>query len=530
MSGASASGPAAQTRRPGGDASRAARTPGAASSSTTRGREGEGNLTARLRYQLRPPHDEVAEAAHTGEWQPCMRWVLGKLKKAVKQGAEVADFVGLSMGEGGTRMQEWLDTAVTSRKQWDLECSQLMATAYLHTLTLQLTLQPPFPPKSPEAGTMSKFTSNMRDVIIVGAIIEAGSHRNKEDLITALQDIFQGRLSKDMNAQMQHSYHQLLKGASYAYQSTCARGRRRPARIRPSHDESATDVATEDEPEADEADESDAAESSAAESSESAPLRYKEVLRHIEAERAKLWRGVRGLEARQHGLEARQHGLGARQQHDEEAILELQMQIRMLCEEMHGVKVHAAHLEAKVAHLEAQPGKSAPCPLSTPCPYPAAVQSEEWLRRNPAPFEGSSQVVEIPILCLRWRGWDCDYMYKAMTSQPSQPEEVLSQQCADVPVTFHEPLGVVQHRRFFWVLAADAEQQKKLAAVAMFQALSKHKMVMTPCKICRGSLRGSSSSAAPAHCDSDLSAAADFSDEELLGSGFYKALSDQEQP
>ena len=516
MSGASASGPAAQTRRPGGDASRAARTPGAAASSTTRGREGEGNLTARLRYQLRPPHDEVAEAARTGEWQPCMRWVLGRLKKAVKQGAEVADFVGLSMGEGGTRMQEWLDTAVTSRKQWDLECSQLMATAYLHTLTLQLTLQPPFPPKSPEAGTMSKFTSNMRDVIIVGAIIKAGSHRNKEDLITALQDIFQGRLSKDMNAQMQHSYHQLLKGASYAYQSTCARGRRRPARIRPSHDESATDVATEDEPEADEADESDAAETSAAESSESAPLRSKAVLRHIEAERTKLWRGMCGLEARQ--------------QRDQDARLELEMQLRMLCEEIRGLKAHATRLEAKVAHLEAQQGKSAPCPLSTPCPYPAAVQSEEWLRRNPAPFGDSSQVVEIPILCLRWRGWDCDYMNKAMTSQPSQPEEVLGQQCADVPVTFHEPLGVVQHRRFFWVLAADAEQQKKLAAVAMFQALSKHKMVMTPCKICRGSLRGSSSSAAPAHCDSDLSAAADFSDEELLGSGFYKALSDQEQP
>ena len=516
MRGASASGPAAQTRRPGADARRAARTPGAAASSTTPGREDEGNSTARQQYLSRPPHPEVAEAACTGEWQPCMRWTLGNLLEAVQQGAEVADSVGLSMWEGGPRMQEWLHTMLTNGIQWDLGVSQLMATAYLHTLTLQPTI----PTGSAEARTMSTFTSNMRDVLIVGAIIQAGTHRNKAEVITALCDIFRGEVSKEMNSQMQHSYHQLLRGAAYAYQSTCARGRRRRPRIRPSHDESATDVATEDEPEADEADESDAAETSAAESSESAPLRSKAVLRHIEAERTKLWRGMCGLEARQ--------------QRDEDARLELEMklsmQLRMLCEEIRGLKAHATHLEAKVAHLEAQQGKSAPCPLSTPCPYPAAVQSEEWLRRNPAPFGDSSQVVEIPILCLRWRGWDCDYMNKAMTSQPSQPEEVLGQQCADVPVTFHEPLGVVQHKRFFWVLAADVEQQTRLAAVAMFQGLSKHKMVMTPCKICRGSLRGSSSSAAPAHFDPDLlAAAADVSDEDLLSSNLLCALSDEEQ-
>ena len=503
MRGASASGPAAQTRRPGADARRAARTPGAAASSTTPGREDEGNSTARQQYLSRPPHPEVAQAARTGEWQPCMRWTLDNLLEAVQQGAVVADSVGLSMWEGGPRMQEWLHTMLTNGIQWDLGVSQLMATAYLHTLTLQPTI----PTGSAEARTMSTFTSNMRDVLIVGAIIQADTHRDKERVITALRDIFGGRMNKEMNAQMQHSYHQLLRGTAYAYQSTCARGRRRRPRIRPSHDESATDVATEDEPEADEADESDAAESSAAESSESAPLRSKAVLRHIEAERTKLWRGMRGLEARQ--------------QRDQEA---WEMRFRMLCEEMRGLK-------ATVAHLEAQQGKSAPCPLSTPCPYPAAVQSQEWLRRNPAPFEDSSQVVEIPILCLRWRGWDCDYMNKAMTSQPSQPEEVLGQQCADVPVTFHEPLGVVQHKRFFWVLAADVEQQTRLAAVAMFQGLSKHKMVMTPCKICRGSLRGSSSSAAPAHFDPDLlAAAADVSDEDLLGSNFLCALSDEEQP
>ena len=503
MRGASASGPAAQTRRPGADAGRAARTPGAAASSTTPGREDEGNSTARQQYLSRPPHPEVAQAARTGEWQPCMRWTLDNLLEAVQQGAVVADSVGLSMWEGGPRMQEWLHTMLTNGIQWDLGVSQLMATAYLHTLTLQPTI----PTGSAEARTMSTFTSNMRDVLIVGAIIQADTHRDKERVITALRDIFGGRMNKEMNAQMQHSYHQLLRGAAYAYQSTCARGRRRRARIRPSHDESATDVATEDEPEADEADESDAAESSAAESSESAPLRSKAVLRHIEAEGTKLWRGMCGLEARQ--------------QRDQEA---WEMRFRMLCEEMRGLK-------ATVAHLEAQQGKSAPCPLSTPCPYPAAVQSEEWLRRNPAPFEDSSQVVEIPILCLRWRGWDCDYMNKAMTSQPSQPEEVLGQQCADVPVTFHEPLGVVQHKRFFWVLAADVEQQTRLAAVAMFQGLSKHKMVMTPCKICRGSLRGSSSSAAPAHFDPDLlAAAADVSDEDLLGSNLLCALSDEEQP
>ena len=503
MRGASASGPAAQTRRPGADAGRAARTPGAAASSTTPGREDEGNSTARQQYLSRPPHPEVAQAARTGEWQPCMRWTLDNLLEAVQQGAVVADSVGLSMWEGGPRMQEWLHTMLTNGIQWDLGVSQLMATAYLHTLTLQPTI----PTGSAEARTMSTFTSNMRDVLIVGAIIQAGTHRDKERVITALRDIFGGRMNKEMNAQMQHSYHQLLRGAAYAYQSTCARGRRRRPRIRPSHDESATDVATEDEPEADEADESDAAESSAAESSESAPLRSKAVLRHIEAEGTKLWRGMCGLEARQ--------------QRDQEA---WEMRFRMLCEEMRGLK-------ATVAHLEAQQGKSAPCPLSTPCPYPAAVQSEEWLRRNPAPFGDSSQVVEIPILCLRWRGWDCDYMNKAMTSQPSQPEEVLGQQCADVPVTFHEPLGVVQHKRFFWVLAADVEQQTRLAAVAMFQGLSKHKMVMTPCKICRGSLRGSSSSAAPAHFDPDLlAAAADVSDEDLLGSNLLCALSDEEQP
>ena len=503
MRGASASGPAAQTRRPGADAGRAARTPGAAASSTTPGREDEGNSTARQQYLSRPPHPEVAQAARTGEWQPCMRWTLDNLLEAVQQGAVVADSVGLSMWEGGPRMQEWLHTMLTNGIQWDLGVSQLMATAYLHTLTLQPTI----PTGSAEARTMSTFTSNMRDVLIVGAIIQAGTHRNKAEVITALCDIFRGQVSKEMNSQMQHSYHQLLRGAAYAYQSTCARGRRRRPRIRPSHDESATDVATEDEPEADEADESDAAESSAAESSESAPLRSKAVLRHIEAEGTKLWRGMCGLEARQ--------------QRDQEA---WEMRFRMLCEEMRGLK-------ATVAHLEAQQGKSAPCPLSTPCPYPAAVQSQEWLRRNPAPFEDSSQVVEIPILCLRWRGWDCDYMNKAMTSQPSQPEEVLGQQCADVPVTFHEPLGVVQHKRFFWVLAADVEQQTRLAAVAMFQGLSKHKMVMTPCKICRGSLRGSSSSAAPAHFDPDLlAAAADVSDEDLLGSNLLCALSDEEQP
>ena len=513
MRGASASGPAAQTRRPGADARRAARTPGAAASSTTPGREREGNSTVRQQNLSRPPHPEVAQAARTGEWQPCMRWALDNLLGAVQQGAKVADSVGLSMWEGGPRMQEWLHTTVTSGIQWNLGLSQFMATAYLHTLTLQPTITH----GSPEATTMSTFASNMRDVLIVGAIIQAGTHSDKAEFITALWDICGGRVSKEMNSQMQHSYHQLLRGAANAYQSTCARGRRRRARIRPSHDESATDVATEDEPEADEADESDAGESSAAESSESAPLRSKAVWRHIEAERTKLWRGMCGLEARQ--------------QRDQDARLELEMQLRMLCEEVRGLKAHGKHLEAKVAHLEAQQGKSAPCPLSTPCPYPAAVQSEEWLRRNPAPFGDSSQVVEIPILCLRWRGWDCDYMNKAMTSQPSQPEEVLGQQCADVPVTFQEPLGVVQQQRFFWVLVADVVQQTRLAAVAMFQGLSKHKMVMTPCKICRGSLRGSSSSAAPAHFDPDLlAAAADFSDQDLLGSDFLCALSDEEQP
>ena len=103
MRGASASGPAAQTRRPGADARRAARTPGAAASSTTPGREDEGNSTARQQNLSRPPHPEVAQAARTGEWQPCMRWALDNLLGAVQQGAKVADSVGLSMWEGGPR-------------------------------------------------------------------------------------------------------------------------------------------------------------------------------------------------------------------------------------------------------------------------------------------------------------------------------------------------------------------------------------------------------------------------------------------
>ena len=221
-----------------------------------------------------------------------------------------------------------------------------------------------------------------------------------------------------------------------------------------------------------------------AESSKSAALGLTAVMRKMHAEGQRLWKALEQE---------------ARLRHEQEARLQ---QLEVVVRTMHEEQV-----------------KSAPCPLPTQCLFPAAVKAEEWLKQNFAPFKDPFQVVQIPVLCLRW-----DHSQDASTSQPGQPDNVDEwvQQYVRGPIAFHEPLEVVEvveSTREFCVLAADVGQKKRLAALVMYQGVHKNTLVKAPCKL----YSGSSSSAAAVRPDKE----AQFSDEELLvGTGLVHALSD----
>lgn len=505
-------GPAAQIRRSGADTRRAARSSTmSADSSTTRGREIENrNSQGRDRWLARQPHPEVARAVRTGEWQPCMNWAKGKLLFELGKSSLVAD-LRLDVLDQSARMDMWLHFEVNC--PWDLRHSQVIARAYMRTLRVQKASGSRFAQKA-----IGAVLRHMRDVVIVGAIIQAGCHDDPEQITTALGIMFEGGVDTDINAQMQHCYHQLLHGAAHAYMSNCKRGRLRKARVRPG-----AEGATDGETEADEADESDVAESSESAphgSSESAW--HRRVVHEMKNEGAQLWRALREQEARVQRAEDRA-------QRAEDARLQLQLEVLTLREDMEVYKAKVAHLEAQ----QVKQGQSVPCPLSTQGLCPAMAESEKWLKQNPAPFE-NSQVVDIPILKLRWDGWCPDYTKNAMTSQPCQPEEMSVQQCVRGPIASHEllteshePLTVLQHTTFFWVLAPDVEEIARLAALTRLQGLHRNRMVVTPCKVCCGN--GSSSSAAPAHFQGFSMAATAMSDEELLGTDLCRHVSDEEK-
>lgn len=287
MRGASASsagpalsaGPAAQTWRSGADARRSARSArvaaaaSAAASSTTLGRETL-NTVARDRWLARQPTGVVNDAAQNGEWQPAVRWTLGNLLQAVAQENEVQMRLQAVTQEQGhnamssaleavvdwltevvcihTRVQrprnacrtvmlDWLNEVVCIQEchgePWHLLASQCMARAYENTLLLTKRYRI-------DKETIRTFSRHMRDVLVVGAIIQAGRHADEDEVRAAFQAIFDRQLDKDMNAQLMHSYHQLLHGVPSAFLSGCKRGRprRRPARVRQQHvDASATE-------------------------------------------------------------------------------------------------------------------------------------------------------------------------------------------------------------------------------------------------------------------------------------------------
>ncbi|CAK0871221.1 unnamed protein product, partial [Prorocentrum cordatum] len=82
----------------------------------------------------------------------------------------------------------------------------------------------------------------MRDVVVMAAISDAGGHSNQDAFKLALSEAFGRRLDKDMGAQLEHSYHQLLHGIPGAFVSGCKRGRLRPARVRQPADESTSEA------------------------------------------------------------------------------------------------------------------------------------------------------------------------------------------------------------------------------------------------------------------------------------------------
>ena len=361
-------GPAAETGRPtrrGGVAARTARaaaasaaasaasaaaSPAAAAASAaaspndTVARARPNDTVARARYLARQPPPVVYDAARTGEWQPAMHWKLGSLRQAV-QGAEVADSsVGrLAMHHHGPPMLEWLETVVMQPEvPWRLEQSQAVARAYGHTLLVQKLSAAP--------ASWANVLANMRDVLVVGAILRAqGRHDSADDITSALTEIFGRSLDKVLYGQMQHSYHRVLHNINRAYQSKCKRGRVRPARPPRRHaGESATDGATEGEEEgatggeteADEAaDESDfffagSSESPPAHGSIAAVVRQMMTTAGERVQKAlhSIWKALREQ--------------GAIQRRGQEALQQLEVKVRTMHAEMEGYKARVAHLEA----------------------------------------------------------------------------------------------------------------------------------------------------------------------------------------
>ena len=248
------------------------------------------------------------------------------------------------MHHHGPPMLEWLETVVMQPEvPWRLEQSQAVARAYGHTLLVQKLSAAP--------ASWANVLANMRDVLVVGAILRAqGRHDSADDITSALTEIFGRSLDNVLNAQMQHSYHRVLHNINRAYQSQIRkRGRVRPARPPRRHaGESATDGATEGEEEgatggeteADEAaDESDfffagSSESPPAHGSIAAVVRQMMTTAGERVQKAlhSIWKAL--------------HEQEAIQRREQEAVRQLEVKVRTMHAEMEGYKARVAHLEA----------------------------------------------------------------------------------------------------------------------------------------------------------------------------------------
>ncbi|CAK0903176.1 unnamed protein product, partial [Prorocentrum cordatum] len=215
-------------------------------------------------------------------------------------------FMSLLCSSRGPSMWEWLTNAVMHPGvPWDLAASRIVASAYEHTLLVQRRC------RREDKQTIARIARCMRDVIVIAAISDAGGHRDQRNFKHALSEAFGRPLDNDLNAQMEHSYHQLTHGVPGAFVSGCKRGRLRRARVRQLADESSS------EDEAEEHDNTREA-SSNRESAESAqyvggaadaaqPSRDppdSELFRTFQAEAGRMWRAVEREEAERRRLEA----------------------------------------------------------------------------------------------------------------------------------------------------------------------------------------------------------------------------------
>ena len=180
---------------------------------------------ARDRWLSRQPLPAVAHAAQTQQWQGAIHWALGEALQSVGEGGAATNYLELTMFEGGPYMRDWLFSAVTYEVvvPWDLRASSIVAKAYERTLVAQREC------RREEKHAIARVARCMRDVVVMAAVSDAGGHGNQDAFKQALSEAFGHRLDKDMGAQLEHSYHQLLHGVQGAFVSGCKRGRLRSA-------------------------------------------------------------------------------------------------------------------------------------------------------------------------------------------------------------------------------------------------------------------------------------------------------------
>ena len=487
----------AQTNRSGAETRRAARSSNSAADPSAR------PLSRRDRWLLRQPQQVVVNAARTGEWQGAMLWAVGETLRTVTDNAAVAYHVGLTMFDDGPRMWDWLTNAMMHPQvAWDLAASRVMASAYERTLLMKRRCL------REEQQAIAKIVRKIRDVLVIAAFIQAGTHIDQDMFTGALSEIFNRPLDNgsDLHSQMEHSYHQLMHGVPGAFASKCKRGRLRRGRVRQLLAEGWTEGATQGETEGEaegetdgetDGEENDSAQSDVAESSDSAASGLASLKRMAAQEVKRLWDALEREQAERTRLER---------------------ETRMLWKQLEDLDAEVARLKAKrhngemrgcwwtmgavAQEFSRHPAAASPPELfhGTPAAhgtgsltqrlYPATAQAEEWLKQHCESFVDPCQLVEIPVLCLLWED---DYIHSAMTFQHGEPDNVgeLVQQLIDGTrkPTSHidEPLDVVQHKGYFLPVAGDVQRKRKLAALSMYQSLHRNTLVMASCRICTGS-------------------------------------------
>ena len=454
------------------------------------------NRSSRDRWLARQPAQAVAHAARTQQWQGAIHWALGEALQSVNDAAAVADAVGLTMFDGGPSMREWLTTMVMRPDiPWDLAASRMVGSAYDRTLVVQRGCS------RADKQAIARIARCMRDVIVMVAISDAGGHRDQETFKHALSAIFGRPLDSGVLGQMEHSYHQLTHGVPGAFVSGCKRGRLRRARVRQRDDEASSGDDAEGEEYDSTQQESDGAESAqhaggAMDALQSMPDRaaaeLAELRRMMRVESDRLWKALESEQAK-------------RQQLERETFT--------MREELEHYDAEVARLTAKRHSGEVRHGNSLTQRL-----YPALVEAEDWLKQHCEPFADPHELVEIPVLCFRWRQNNIDSAMAFRRGEPDSVHELVQQLHSGTrkPNDTDEPLDVVELNGEFWSL-----DNRKLAALVMYQSLHRDTLVKASCRICSGSSSsGASGSTDPVQgrgMDSGLLEAADLVGGEVAG-------------